>query len=105
MTVMYVNTQLNSYEYYMTSNNREKAMDSLLKGLQKYDKYFMLAQKLEITDDLDYVKDKILDKLENEFGLTESQAYAMMAIEEPVDYSEYLYGLIDSYDNDLEKYN
>ena len=105
MTVMYVNTQLNSYEYYMTSNNREKAMDSLLKGLHKYEKYFMLAQKLEITDDLDYVKDKILDKLESEFGINEIQAYSMIAIEEPIDYSEYLYGIIDSYEDDLEKYN
>ncbi len=104
MTVMFVNTQLNSYEYYMKSNNREKALDSLLKGLQRYDKFFQLAQNLNITDDLDYVKDKILVKLSTEFNLSEEDAYKMMSIEETVDYSEYLYGLLGSYEEELEKY-
>ena len=104
MTVMFVNTQLNSYEYYMKSNNREKALDSLLKGLQRYDKFFQLAQNLNITDDLDYVKEKILVKLSTEFNLSEEDAYKMMSIEETVDYSEYLYGLLGSYEEELEKY-
>ena len=102
MTVMYVNTQLNSYEHYMKSNNREKALDSLLKGLQRYDKYLQLAQRLGITDDLNYVKGKLLEKLQTEFNLTEIEAYKMVEIDDSVDYSEYLYELLGNYD-DLEE--
>ena len=102
MTVMYVNTQLNSYEHYMKSNNREKALDSLLKGLQRYDKYLQLAQRLGITDDLNYVKGKLLERLQSEFNLTEMDAYKMVEIDDSVDYSEYLYELLGNYD-DLEE--
>ena len=104
MTVMYVNSQLNSYEYYMTSNNREKALDSLLKGLQKYDKYLRLAQELDITTDLDYVKSEILEKLDTEFNMTEQDAEKLVANLDPVDYSEYLYHLIGDYEDELKKY-
>ena len=104
MTVMYVNHQLNAYEYYMTSKNKDKALDSLLKGLQRYDKYLQLAQRLGITDDLNYVKGEILDRLETEFDLTEAEAYSMVNIEDSVDYSEYLYGLLGTYEGEFDKY-
>lgn len=104
MTVMYVKSQLNSYEYYMTSNNREKALDSLLKGLQKYDKYLKLAQELEITSDLDYVKTEILERLKSDFNLDEQDAGDLIAMLDPVDYSEYLYGLIGDYEEEIKKY-
>ena len=98
MTVMYVNSQLNSYNYYMTSNNRDKALNSLIKGLEKYEKYYMLATTLHITDDLEYVKTNILNELNKTFKLTEEEAYAMMNISDVVDYSEYIYALLGTYD-------
>ena len=98
MTVMYVNSQLNSYNYYMTSNNRDKALNSLIKGLEKYEKYYMLATTLNITDDLEYVKTNILNELNKTFKLTEEEAYAMMNINDVVDYSEYIYALLGTYD-------
>ena len=104
MTVMYVKSQLNSYEYYMTSNNKAKALNSLLKGLQKYDKYLMLAKELDITTDLDYVRQEILEKLDSEFNLSEQEADKLVMNLDPVDYSEYLYGLIGDYEEELKKY-
>ena len=98
MTVMYVNSQLNSYNYYMTSNNKDKALNSLIKGLEKYEKYYMLATTLNITDDLEYVKTNILNELNKTFKLTEEEAYAMMNINDVVDYSEYIYALLGTYD-------
>lgn len=98
MTVMYVNSQLNSYNYYMTSNNKDKALNSLIKGLEKYEKYYMLATTLHITDDLEYVKTNILNELNKTFKLTEEEAYAMMNINDVVDYSEYIYALLGTYD-------
>ena len=101
MTVQYVNSELNSYKYYMYANNREKALDALLKGLQRYDKYFELAMRLGIRDDLAYVKSQILEKLSSEFELTEDDAYDMLAIRDDIDYSEYLYSLIGTYDLEI----
>lgn len=101
MTVMYVNTQLNSYEYYMKSGNREKALDSLLKGLQRYDKYLQLATILDIRDDLNYVKGNILSELKEEFGFSEDDAYDMIVINDSVDYSEYIYQLLGTYEEDI----
>lgn len=103
MTVMYVNTQLNSYEYYMTSNSREKALDSLLKGLERYNKYLKLAITLDIKEDLNYVRDQILDKLLTEFNITEDQAYNMIVIDDNIDYSDYIYELIGSYEEQINK--
>ncbi len=97
MTVMYVNSQLNSYHYYMKSHNDEKALNSLIKGLEKYEKYYMLATTLRITDDLEYVKTNILNEL-NKFGITEEKAYSMMNMNDVVDYSEYIYELLGKYD-------
>lgn len=103
MTVMYVNTQLNSYEYYMTSNSREKALDSLLKGLERYNKYLKLAITLDIKEDLNYVRDQILEKLLTEFNITEEQAYNMIVIDDNIDYSDYIYELIGSYEEQINK--
>lgn len=98
MTVMYVNTQLNSYQYYMTSNNTEKALDSLLKGLSKYEKYLNLATQLQIEDDLKYVRGNILNELNTKFGISEEEAYSMIDINDVVDYSEYIYALLGTYE-------
>ena len=104
MTVMFVNHQLNSYEYYMKSNNKEKALDSLLKGLQRYEKYLQLAQILNITDDLNYVKSEILDRLSTQFNLNEKEAYDLVKVDDSVDYSEYIYSLLGDYE-DLDLFN
>ena len=104
MTVMFVNHQLNSYEYYMKSNNKEKALDSLLKGLQRYEKYLQLAQILNITDDLNYVKSEILDRLSTQFNLNEKEAYDLVEVDDSVDYSEYIYSLLGEYE-ELDLFN
>ena len=58
----------------------------------------MLATTLNITDDLEYVKTNILNELNKTFKLTEEEAYAMMNINDVVDYSEYIYALLGTYD-------
>ncbi len=102
MTVMYVNTQLNSYSYYMKSNNTEKALDSLIKGLQRYEKYYNLAKQLDITDDLNYVKDQILDILATEFNMDEKEAYSLIDLNDNMDYSMYIYTLLGTYEEELK---
>lgn len=97
MTVMYVNKQLNSYHNYMAIGYADKALDSLLKGLQRYDKYIQLASILDIVDDMNYVKAQILGELRKNFQMTEAEARQLIATEEIFDYSEYVYEATELY--------
>ncbi|MCR5684724.1 MAG: hypothetical protein K6G81_04775 [Lachnospiraceae bacterium] len=101
MTAMYVQNALNSYNNYMYSHNDEKALDALLKGLQRYDKYLELAALLGITEDLNYLKSQILVALDKDFDISEKQAYDMLAIRDDLDYSEYIYSLLGTYDLEI----
>lgn len=88
MTVMYVDKQLNSYYNYYGIKLYPEALDSLLKGLGKYDKYLYEAKQLGIKSDFDYVKDEILTELGNTFEVSEQEAYDMIDMEDKEKYSE-----------------
>lgn len=88
MTVMYVNKELNSYNNYYNSRLYSEALDSLLKGLERYDKYLPEAEELEIEEDLDYVKNNILKEIQDSFGLTEKEAYSLIEITNTQEYTD-----------------
>lgn len=86
-TVMYVQKQYNSYLNYYNMGMKEEALNSLLKGIDKYDKYRENADELGILKDMDYVMDKIYEELSQTFGLTKEKAQAIVNIEDSADYS------------------
>ncbi|NLO08374.1 MAG: hypothetical protein GX129_00680 [Clostridiales bacterium] len=94
MTVMFVNKQLNSYNNYYHMRKFPEALDSLLKGLQRYDKYIELATMLGIKTDLDYVRDQIVAELYSVFNLTEEQALRIINSESQAKYSIAVYDVI-----------
>lgn len=94
MTVMYVNKQLNSYNNYMELNMYPEALDSLIKGLKRYDKYIDEASELGIADDLDYVRGQILKVLKKEFDLSEKKAMKLTKIEDQTKYSIQIYDIV-----------
>ncbi|TAH75109.1 MAG: hypothetical protein EWM47_00075 [Anaerolineaceae bacterium] len=94
MTVMYVNKQLNSYNNYYHMRKFPEALDSLLKGLHRYDKYIELATMLGIKTDLDYVRNQIIAELYNVFSLTEEQAISILNSESQAKYSIAVYDVI-----------
>lgn len=97
MTVMYVNKQLNSFESYYTIEKYPEALDSLLKGLRKYDKHILQAQELGIDKHLVSIKDKILVELKEKFDINEEDAIKINSIENQMEYS------IEVYDTIFEK--
>lgn len=107
MTVMFVNKQLNSYNSFVAMNDYTSALDSLFKGLLRYNKYTVIASDmgLDVQDDLDYVKSRILIEMENKYGITRDMADNVLAIiNEPSDeyqaaleYSKTLYELSEKY--------
>lgn len=80
-TVMYVERLYESYENNMAMNRPDKALDALLRGLEKYDEHYDEAVELNIVEDIDLCRSKILDALSMTYGLTEAQAYDIMALE------------------------
>ena len=94
MTVMFVNKQLNSYNNYYHMRKYPEALDSLLKGLQRYDKYVELATLLGIKTDLDYVRNQIIAELYNVFSLTEEDAMNILNSESQAKYSIAVYDVV-----------
>lgn len=74
MTVMYVEKQLASYKNYYALEKYPEALASLLKGLQRYDKYIELATIIGIEEDLNNVRDTIVAELNDVFNLSEEEA-------------------------------
>lgn len=75
MTVMFVNKELNSYNNYYTMKMYPEALDSLLKGLKRYDEYVDTAKELGVKSDFDYVRNQIIEELNSMFELTEKDSY------------------------------
>ncbi len=88
VTVMYVNKQLNSYNNYYAMQMYPEALDSLLKGLEKYDNYLEAAGQLGVVADLNYVKDQIIVELQTEFSLNEKEAYQIIDTVTQEEYSQ-----------------
>ncbi len=96
MTVMYVQKQLNSYDNYYRMNDKPKALDSLLKGLQRYEKYIELAVELDVDTDLDSVRNKILEQVSSSFMLTEQEAMEIIQSDSQAEYSKRVYDAVDN---------
>lgn len=94
MTVMFVNKQLNSFNNYYTLGLYPEALDSLLKGLKKYDKYIELATMLGIEYDMDYVREKIIAELDNVFHISEKEAQQINALSNKTEYSSEVYDIV-----------
>ena len=94
LTVMYVNKQLNSYHSYYAIQDYPNALDSLLKGLKRYDKYIELATILGIEEDMDYVRVQILAELKHVFNLSEKDALKIIEAKDSQSYSIDVYNVI-----------
>jgi len=93
-TVMFVNKELNSYNNYSSLKEYPQALDSLLKGLKRYDKYIELAGMLGIKTDMDYVRKQILAEIHKVFNLSETEATKMIKIKDMKEYSLKVYDVI-----------
>lgn len=86
--VMYLNKEWNSYENYTSIRMYPEALDSLLKGIEKYDVHIEDAKDLEVSSDYKKIRKNILNKLKNEYGITEKEAYKLLEIESQEKYSD-----------------
>lgn len=87
ITIMYVNKQLNSYSNYYAMKMYPEALDSLLKGLKRYEEYISYAEELGIEGDMDYVRGQILGELGETYQISEKEAYQIIKTENQEEYS------------------
>ena len=94
MTVQYVNVQLLSYMRYHSLDMDAEALDSLIKGLRRYEKFIQHGTELGVKDDLNYLKTQIVEQLGDVFGIDEATAYEMLALETQEEYSIQIYDIV-----------
>lgn len=94
MTVQYVNVQLLSYMRYHSLDMDAEALDSLMKGLRRYEKFIQHGTELGVKKDLNYLKTQIVEQLDEVFGIDEATAYEMLALETQEEYSAQIYEII-----------
>lgn len=103
VTVMFVNKQLNSYNNFYSIGAYPQALDSLLKGLKRYDKYIDLAKEIGIESDLNYVRNQILSELKQSYQLSEEGALDILKSEDQKSYSIKLYDAVNKNISLVEK--
>ncbi len=96
ITVMYVNKQLNSYQVFHAKGNEAEALNSLLKGLMRYNKYIFYGTQLGIEDDLNGVRSEIVYALNETYGLSEDDANVLISSDSQAVYSARVYEVIDN---------
>lgn len=80
--VMRVQQSLNAYQNYDRINYYPEALDALLRGIKRYDANIEQAMELEVEDDMISCRRQILTLLQEEFNLSETEAYKLLALEE-----------------------
>ncbi len=85
-TIMFVNKEYQSYVNFTLLKMYPDALDSLLKGIKKYDEY--KNSDLGITEDLDSIKENIITALKDTFEMNESEARTIIKIEDKEKYSD-----------------
>ena len=78
--IMYVQRQYDSYNNYMKMDKKTEALNSLVKGIEKYDLYIDEAKALGVGDDVEAIKELILTALKNDFKISESEAKTLVKL-------------------------
>lgn len=93
-TIMLVQKQLNSYYNFKELDMELEALDSLFKGLERYDRYYETAKKYKVTQVFQSFKSEIYDILNKEYGLSKEKVNSIRKIESDKTYSTELMSLV-----------
>ncbi len=80
-TIMYVERLYESYENNISIGHPDRALDALIRGLEKYDLHYQEAVSLNIVADIDSCKSKIVAALNETYGLSEEEAYEIISLD------------------------
>lgn len=94
-TIMVLEKQSTSYENFIKLNDPVKALDSLIKGVARYQKYAPQAEKLGVSVQFEAAREKIVKLLLDNYGITYEKACEYVELEKK-DFVQY-YHTIESY--------
>lgn len=102
-TVMYVERLYESYNNNIKLGFYDKALDSLLRGVDKYYEHYDEAVELGIVDDIDYSFGRIQDSLLSGFGISLEKALEINKLEND-EYVLTIRSYVEANSEKLEKY-
>ncbi len=91
---MQLQKQINSYENYYELKMYVEALDSLMKGIRKYDENHDIADEYEILQEYNELELEVAKRLHDEFGVDEITAREINSIESRRAYTEKLESII-----------
>lgn len=72
--VMYIERHYESYENYSSMRMHTEAINSLIKGIDRYDHFYAMGAELGMAEQMNKSKTKILDVLSSDYGISEIDA-------------------------------
>jgi len=94
-TIMFVQKQYTSYQNYVKLGMGVEALDSLIKGVQRYYEYYPTAKDLGVAEQLDANKALIDSALKTTFSMSEEKAISYASLSD-IDFTQY-YLTLESY--------
>lgn len=92
--VLKVQRRITVYEKYITENKELEALDSLLRAVAEYDAVYTRAQECGAGSEVAGLYDRIMQILEENYGIDQDTARAIVRSKSNVDYTRYLTALI-----------
>lgn len=88
--VMYVQRQYESYQNYTKMGMKTEALNALIKGLARYNKYASEAAELGVSEDINTVRQDILSALQNTYKISEEDAQSLVNLSKE-NFTQYYY--------------
>lgn len=93
--IMFIEKQYQSYHNFVRLNMPVEALDSLIKGIARYQKYAPRAEKLGVTVQFEAARDKVVEVLQSQYGISYEKAVEYANLSES-DFVQY-YHTIETY--------
>ena len=93
-----VSAEYEAYESMMDAKVYDMALDSLIRTVQRYDKYLQDAETYECKGEFDKIESAAETALQQNFGLTAEDARTMYALSDKETYSKEIYKVLENAD-------
>ena len=90
-----VSAEYEAYESMMDAKVYDMALDSLIRTVQRYDKYLQDAETYECKGEFDKIESAAETALQQNFGLTVEDARTMYALSDKETYSKEIYKVLE----------
>ncbi len=106
-TVNFVSKQISSFNNHYALGDFTSGLDDLFKGLLRYNKWIPYAVELGAEDDLNFVRNQILELLQNNYDISEEEALLVLSTYAGINetdgkttanlyYTKYIYSAVDN---------